>query len=163
MNAMSAGSPASFLALWMAMMVPMMLPSLAPALWRYRQAVAEVRAGRPSALALAAGAGLVQIGPWKRRQLAGCRACADACVASAVSASAAWLHGMHLGVRCVLCCGNLMAIVLVTGMMDRWVMAGVTAAVTLERVARKGAAWARASGVVLTGAGMWLIARALGG
>lgn len=124
----------------------------------YPLEVLHARAGTPfidGAVVLAAG--LVQIGAWKRRQLACCSACTGSCVPSPVTAPAAWLHGMHLGVRCVLCCANLMAIVLVAGMMNRWVMAALTAAITLERVTRRGPVLAQATGVVVIGAGLVMI------
>lgn len=102
-------------------------------------------------------AGMVQLSAWKRRQLAGCRACMEPCTPSPLRAPAAWLHGMHLGARCILSCGNLMAVVLVAGMADGWVMAAVTAAITLERVVRQGAAVARVTGMVLLGAALFLL------
>jgi predicted metal-binding membrane protein len=46
--------------------------------------------------------------------------------------------------------------------MDLRAMAGVAAAVTAERLAPAGVAIARATGAVLLGAGVLLIARALG-
>jgi predicted metal-binding membrane protein len=55
-----------------------------------------------------------------------------------------------------------MAILLVLGVMDLWAMAVVTAAVTVERVAPAGRRAARATGVVVIGAGSLLLARALG-
>jgi predicted metal-binding membrane protein len=129
----------------------------------YPLEVVFARAGTPLVFgAVVLGAGLLQLSDWKGRQLACCRACTDSCVPSPVNAPTAWLHGMHLGVRCVLCCGNLMAIVLVAGMMNLWVMVAVTAAITLERVAPMGAAVERATGVVVVGAGLLMLARALG-
>jgi predicted metal-binding membrane protein len=77
-------------------------------------------------------------------------------------APAAWLHGMHLGVRCVLCCGNVMAILLVAGVMDLVPMAAVAAAITLERLVPAGVRVAQGIGVVIVGAGLFLLARAAG-
>lgn len=111
--------------------------------------------------AVVLGAGLVQVGAAKRRWLARCRACAECRVPLPAAAATAWLHGMHLGGLCARSCGNLMAVALVAGMMDPWVMAAVTAAITLERVARTGAAVAQATGVVLVGAGLLLALNAL--
>jgi len=110
--------------------------------------------------AVVLGAGLVQVGATKRRWLARCRACAEGCVPLPATAAAAWLHGMHLGGLCALSCANLMAAALVAGMMDPWILAAVTAAITLERVAARGEAVARATGVALIGAGLVLLARA---
>ena len=129
----------------------------------YPLQVLHARAGTPFIDgAVVLGAGVVQLGAWKRRQLACCRACSDSCMPAPVTAPAAWLHGMHLGVRCVLCCGNLMAVVLVGSMMNAWVMVAVTAAITLERVARRGAVVAQATGTIVIGAGLLLLGRALG-
>ena len=53
-----------------------------------------------------------------------------------------------------------MAILLVLGVMDLRAMAVVTAAITLERLAPAGACVARALGIVIIEAGLFLIARA---
>lgn len=55
------GFAASFLGMWLAMMAAMMLPSLTPALWRYREAIAGVRATRLGALSALAGLGYVSV------------------------------------------------------------------------------------------------------
>jgi predicted metal-binding membrane protein len=51
---------------------------------------------------------------------------------------------------------------LVIGVMDLRVMAAVTAAITVERVAPAGVRAARVTGTVVVGAGLFLIARAAG-
>ena len=51
------GAAVSFLAMWIVMMVAMMLPSLVPMLWRYRQAVGEIRETRLGRLTALAGLG----------------------------------------------------------------------------------------------------------
>jgi len=52
------GAAALYLGMWTLMMVAMMLPSLVPALWRYRQAVADIDRGRRwGALGLLVSAG----------------------------------------------------------------------------------------------------------
>lgn len=186
------GAAASFAAMWTVMMVPMMLPSLAPALWRDRQSLARGAGAHwaaPVATAAAGyffvwallglavyplgvlflqsgsrvtigvtlvAAGLVQFSEWKRRHLACCRAAAKG------EAVSAWLHGTHLGTECALCCGNLMAIVIVAGVMDLGTMAAVAAAITLERVLPAGERVARVTGCVAVGAGLLLLARAAG-
>ena len=55
-----------------------------------------------------------------------------------------------------------MAILLVVGVMDLRVMAVVAAAITVERLAPAGERVARATGAVVIGAGLFLIARAAG-
>jgi predicted metal-binding membrane protein len=55
-----------------------------------------------------------------------------------------------------------MAILLVIGVMDLRAMASVAAVITVERLALAGERVARATGVVVVGAGVVLIARAAG-
>jgi predicted metal-binding membrane protein len=55
-----------------------------------------------------------------------------------------------------------MAILLVLGVMDLRAMAVVTAAITIERLTPAGDRIARAIGVIVVGAGIFLIARAVG-
>jgi predicted metal-binding membrane protein len=64
------------------------------------------------------------------------------------------------GLDCGQCCANLMAILLVIGVMDLSAMAVVTAAISAERLAPAGERVARATGAVAVGAGLFLIARA---
>ena len=46
----------------------------------------------------------------------------------------AWRHGVRLGFDCAGCCGNLMVVLLVLGVMDLRVMAVIGALITAERV-----------------------------
>ena len=69
---------------------------------------------------------------------------------------------MRLGLHCICCSAGLTAILLVMGVMDLRVMAVVTTAITAERLAPAGERVARAIGVVVVGAGMFLLARAAG-
>jgi predicted metal-binding membrane protein len=55
-----------------------------------------------------------------------------------------------------------MAILLVIGIMDLRAMAVVAAAIAVERLAPAGERVARATGAVVVGAGLFLIARAAG-
>jgi predicted metal-binding membrane protein len=77
-------------------------------------------------------------------------------------AGTAWRHGLRLGLHCSYCCTDLMAILLVIGVMDLPVMTIVTAATAVERLAPAGERVARAIGAVLVGAGLFLIAQAVG-
>jgi len=177
-----AGAAASFVLMWTAMMVPMMAPSLAPALWRYRRTARAAIAAAgyffvwallgaaayplgllfagtdarwaPAVVVLAAG--IVQFSAWKKKHLACCHELAHCCTPA--DGASAWLHGMHLGVRCALSCGNLMAVLLVTGVMDAVPMVTVAAAITLERIWPAGA---RVTGAAMVGAGVFLLERAL--
>jgi predicted metal-binding membrane protein len=69
---------------------------------------------------------------------------------------------MGLGFHCSASCGNLILILLAIGVMDLRAMAGVTAAITAERLAPAGERIARAIGAICAGAGMVLLARAAG-
>jgi predicted metal-binding membrane protein len=64
--------------------------------------------------------------------------------------------------HCSHCCAGPMAILLVMGVMDLRAMAVVAAAITVERLAPTGERVARATGAVVVGAGLLLIARAAG-
>jgi predicted metal-binding membrane protein len=110
------------------------------------------------AVLLAAGA--MQFTPAKARALACCRAAPGHGRPAPADVHAAWRHGLRLGVRCLRCCGNLMAILLVLGVMDLGVMAAVTLAITAERVAPGGARVARLVGAGVVLAGVVQLARA---
>ena len=102
-------------------------------------------------------AGVVQCTAWKTRQLACCRAepLPDARAATPV---AAVRHGVSLGLACVTCCANLMLVAVVMGVMDMTVMALITAAIAVERLAPAGVRPARAVGIVLIANGALLLA-----
>ncbi|HUC66919.1 MAG TPA: DUF2182 domain-containing protein [Stellaceae bacterium] len=107
-------------------------------------------------------AGALQFTAWKARHLAGCRAAPERGHALPADASAAWRHGMRLGVHCGYACVGLTAILLVIGVMNLRAMAVVTAAITAERLAPAGERVARAIGAVALAAGLFLIAQAAG-
>jgi len=107
-------------------------------------------------------AGALQLTRWKSHYLSCCRGIARQGHRLHADARTAWRYGLRLGLECVLCCAPLMAILLVVGAMDLGVMAAVTAAITIERLARAGERVARVTGAVAIGAGVALIARAVG-
>jgi predicted metal-binding membrane protein len=107
-------------------------------------------------------AGALQFTAWKARHLACCRQAPVRDLNLPADAGTAWRHGLRLGLRCSYCCANLMAILLVIGVMDLRSMAVVTAAITVERLAPAGERVARPIGAVVVGAGLFLIARAAG-
>jgi len=111
-----------------------------------------------SVVILAAGA--LQFTRWKTHRLACCREAAGCGRTLPANASTAWRHGVRLGVDCAHCCFGLMAILLCLGVMDLRAMAVVTAAISVERLAPAGERVARAIGVVIVGAGLFLIALA---
>ncbi|MBW3567587.1 MAG: DUF2182 domain-containing protein [Proteobacteria bacterium] len=102
--------------------------------------------------------GVHQFSGWKMRHLACCRLGAGHRLALPVNAGTAWRHGLYLGRHCVCCCGGLMTILLVLGVMDLVVMAVVTVAITAERLAPAGTVVARVIGAVAIGAGLLMIA-----
>jgi predicted metal-binding membrane protein len=105
-------------------------------------------------------AGALQITAWKARRLACCRHAPGDAGALPRDAGDAWRLGVRLGIQCARCCGNLMAILLVAGVMDLTAMGAVTVAITLERVAPGGQRVARVLGLGLLAAGALLLARA---
>ena len=105
-------------------------------------------------------AGSLQLTAWKARYLGCCRNAPGRGRTLPADARTAWRHGVRLGLDCGRCCANLMVILLVIGVMDLHAMAVVAAAITVERVAPAGERVARATGVVLIGVGLFLIARA---
>lgn len=107
-------------------------------------------------------AGALQFTRWKAHHLACCRDESARGPASSKTSRTAWRYGLYLGVQCVQCCAGLMAILLAAGIMDVQVMAVVTAAITVERLAPRGESVARVIGVLVVGAGLFLIARAAG-
>jgi predicted metal-binding membrane protein len=107
-------------------------------------------------------AGALQFTAWKKRQLACCQEAAARGCSLPADAGTAWRHGLGLGLHCALCCLGLMAILLVIGVMDLRAMAVVAAAITVERLAPDGERMASAVGAVIVGAGLFLIARAVG-
>lgn len=107
-------------------------------------------------------AGALQFTTWKTRRLACCRAAPGRGRMLPADAATAWRHGLRLGLHCSVCCGNLMAILLVLGVMDLGTMAVVTAAITVERLAPAGERVARATGAAAVGSGLFLIVQAAG-
>jgi predicted metal-binding membrane protein len=108
-------------------------------------------------------AGLVQLTGWKVGQLTHCRNAPDCERMPAPDARSAWRYGLRLGARCSLCCSGLMAVLLVTGVMDVGAMAVVAAAITAERHAARPERVARAVGALVVLAGGLAIGRAFAG
>jgi predicted metal-binding membrane protein len=105
-------------------------------------------------------AGALQFTAWKARHLACCREAPARSRTLPADAGTAWRHGLRLGLHCSYSCAGLTAMLLVIGVMDLRVMAVVTAAITIERLAPAGARVARVIGLHVVGAGLLLIARA---
>ena len=105
-------------------------------------------------------AGSLQLTARKARHLAYCREAPGRGRTLPADAGTAWQHGLRLGLHCTHCCVGLMAILLGLGVMDLRAMAVVAAAITVERLVPAGERVARATGAVVIGAGLFLIARA---
>jgi predicted metal-binding membrane protein len=107
-------------------------------------------------------AGFLQFTAWKARHLACCRQAPGRGRTLPADAGTAWRYGLRVGLHCAHCCAGLMAILLVIGVMDLRAMAVVAGAITVERLGPAGERVARAIGVVVVGAGLFLIALAAG-
>ena len=105
--------------------------------------------------------GALQFTRAKSRQLAWCRGEQQCCGTRSIGTTDALSYGLELGIRCARCCGGMMIVLLLIGVMDLGAMAIVTTAITLERVAPSGARTARAIGGITVAAGMSLLALAL--
>ena len=133
-------------------------------------ALAEAEMRQPAlarAVPMAAGmvflvTGALQFTPWKARHLACCRTPPGCARGLPADPGTAWRHGLRLGLHCGQCCAGPMAILLVLGGMELRAMAGVAAAITVERLAPAGARIARAIGAGSALAGLFLVVRALG-
>ena len=107
-------------------------------------------------------AGAFQFTGWKVRALACCREMPDPAMALPPRSGAALGCGIRLALHCAGCCGNLMALLVVAGLMDIAAMAAVTLAISAERLAPGGKHLAHGLGVALIGTGLVLAARAAG-
>jgi predicted metal-binding membrane protein len=118
----------------------------------------------PTAVALVVVAGgALQFTRWKSRQLACCHETPTHGARLAADARIAWQHGVRLGVNCSRCCAGSTAVLLALGVMDLGIMAVVTAAISLERLAPAGRQIARGIGAIVIAVGLVLLARATGG
>jgi predicted metal-binding membrane protein len=133
-------------------------------------ALATVEMQRPAlarAVPMTAGvvvliAGALQFTAWKAHHLECCREEPRCGRTLPADAGTAWRLGLRLGLHCSYSSAGPTAILLVIGVMDLRVMAVMTAAITLERLAPAGERTARAIGVIVVGAGLFLIGRAAG-
>jgi len=105
-------------------------------------------------------AGALQFTAWKAHHLTCCRQAPGPDSTLPTDAGTAFRHGLLLGLHCSRCSANLIAILLVIGVMDLRAMAVVAAAITIERLAPAGEQIARATGFIAVGVGLFLIARA---
>ena len=130
-------------------------------------AVAMQHPALARAVPIAAGvvvliAGAFQFTAWKARYLACCREAPGRTRTLPADSGAAWRHGLRLGLHCSGCCANLMALLLVAGVMDLRAMAAVTAAITIERLTTAPERVAQAIGAIVVTAGLFLTVQAAG-
>jgi predicted metal-binding membrane protein len=152
---------AGYFAVWAAIGVAVFpIGAVMAAIEMQRPALARAVPFAIGAVVLFAGA--LQFTAWKTHHLACCRESPGRDRRLSADAGTAWLHGVRLGLHCAYCSSGLMAILLVMGLMDLRVMACVTAAITIERLAPRGERAARAIGAVVVWGGIFLIARAAG-
>jgi predicted metal-binding membrane protein len=104
-------------------------------------------------------AGVVQLSPWKSRQLVRCREASSCGGRRGPDALGAWREGLRHGVRCALCCSGLMLALLALGLMNPVAMVLVTLAITAERLAPAPAVVARAAGLTIVMAGVLAVTR----
>ncbi len=107
-------------------------------------------------------AGAFQFTRWKAHHLSGCREGTVCGHPLETHLGSAFRQGLNLGMHCIYCCASLTAILLTVGVMDLRAMILITGAITAERLAPSGLRVARAIGVVAAGAGVFMIARAIG-
>src|SRR5262245_17024086 len=130
--------------------------------------VAAIEMEQPAlarAVPIAAGvvvlvAGAFQFTALKAHHLVCCREAPRRALTLPQNAGTALWHGLRLGIHCSYCSAGLTAVLLIIGVMDLRMMAVVTAAITVERLAPAGERVARTIGGVVVGAGLFLIARA---
>ena len=158
---LTALAGAGYFAVWTALGIAAFPLGVALAALEMRE-TALARAVPIAVGAIVLGAGIVQLTAWKARQLACCREGPPGGRALPPDAATAWRQGVRFGLDCARCCGGLMAILLVIGVMDLGAMAVVAVAITAERVAPAGERVARAIGVVVIATGLLLIVRAAG-
>jgi predicted metal-binding membrane protein len=130
-------------------------------------AIAMQQPALARAVPIAAGvvvliAGALQFSVWKAHHLACCREAPGRGRTVPADAGTAWRHGLRLGRHCSYCCAGPMAVLLVIGVMDLRAMAVAATAITVERLAPVVDRVARSIGVVIVGAGLFLIVRATG-
>jgi predicted metal-binding membrane protein len=173
----AAGSMVSFLWLWIGMSAAMMLPSLIPAaslagcvgrssmafvsgyfaIWAaigivaFEAARGLMGAGRWLAAGAILGAAGYQLTPLKDACLRRCRS-----PLGLLLRRGAFRAGLEHGLLCLGCCWALMLALFALGMGSMFWMAGVAAAIFVEKVTSAGARASAPVAVALLGAAVWV-------
>lgn len=106
-------------------------------------------------------AGIFQLTSWKQRYLGCGQKASCGGMIQEISLRKAFQYGLQIGLDCVYCRANLIAILLVIGVMDLRTMAIVTAAITIERLVPAGERMAQLMGALIIIAGIFLITQAI--
>ena len=113
-----------------------------------------------AAAALLLVAGVYQLTPLKAACLRGCRSPITALAERwREGAAGAFQMGVAHGLYCLGCCWALMLLLFAGGVMNLVVILSLTAWVAIEKLAPFGRQSARAGGVVLLAAGIWMLTR----
>ena len=108
---------------------------------------------------LLTAAGIYQLTPLKDVCLSHCRSPADFLSRHWRKGRRGALRmGIEHGLYCVGCCWFLMALLFAGGVMNLLWIAGLAVLVLVEKLTRYGRAVSRITGILLIGAGVWLIA-----
>jgi predicted metal-binding membrane protein len=105
-------------------------------------------------------AGCIQLSNYKLNRL---RRCQHRAPSIRTVRSASWRatqHGIGLGMTCFLCCFNLMAVLLASGVMNLKAMAALTVAISVERIRSIPVYTVWLTGAVIIAIGMSMIAHA---
>ena len=105
-------------------------------------------------------AGAVQFTSWKAGRIACCRCGHVDDLQEAIVPGMMFKRAFRLALQEGCCCANLMAVLLILGVMDLRAMVGITAAMLVERVAPADNRAVRGIGVVVVSIGMYTAARA---
>jgi predicted metal-binding membrane protein len=106
------------------------------------------------------GAGAYQLTPWKNACLARCRNPVHFFASHFQPGVRGALRlGFRYGIYCLGCCGLLMGLLFVGGVMNLFWIAALSVFVLAEKVIPRGASGGRVAGVAMIAAGAWLLVR----
>jgi len=146
LNALTAAVAGGYLLVWSIFgMVLYPIGVVAAGVLMATPALARLAPAASAAILLVAGC--VQLTEWKVRALCRCRSEGMSRSAKVDRVVEGWRVGLRAGIDCVVCCSGLMAVLIVTGVMNLLGMASVATAITAERLLRNPRLIARAIGV----------------